>query len=132
MTLYTIYTIGYGNQMPEKLFARIPAGVILVDVREINTSAWHRAYTAPELAGTLGERYWPIPQLGNAGHQPGVWRPRGPAALVDMLLFALAGEIQAGRPLCLLCAELRHGQCHRSLIADAMAGLVEGLQVEHL
>jgi uncharacterized protein (DUF488 family) len=52
-----------------------------------------------------------------------------PAAQAD--LQTLASLVSAGRRVCLLCLEADPTHCHRSLVADALAGRVP-VAVTHL
>lgn len=128
----TIYTIGYGNQQPEAFIERLPAKTVIVDVRENPYQAWNRAYTAPELARTLKSRYWGMPTLGNLSHRPDRWNP--PSKTVALgTLYGLAKKMAKDHiDVCLLCAELHADNCHRRFVAEELAKLIQGVEIQHL
>jgi len=136
----TVATIGYANATgPTLLAALTGAGVeIVVDVRAIAGSrrpGFAKRKLSEALAGA-GMEYLHLPGLGTPAEGRAAAR-RGDleelrriyhehletlGAMADLdHLAALVGE---GRRLCLLCLEADPAQCHRSMVAAALAHLV--------
>jgi uncharacterized protein (DUF488 family) len=139
-----LHTIGYGGRTPDELVRRlVVAGVrTVVDVRlrpdRAHLGCFARARTPDKgpvkgieklLAGA-GIGYRSLPELGNVFLDLPDWRERYAALLARAgdLLTARLAEIETAS--CLLCAEKRAAECHRSLLADFLAG--RGYEVEHL
>jgi len=126
-----LYTIGYGGRLPGD-FVRllVEHGVCSVaDVRlrpdHSSMGAYVKAKTPDKgiekLLASAGIAYYSLPELGNAFMDLPDWRERYAALLEragDLLTARLAGLPQ---PTCLLCAERRPTDCHRSLIAAYLA-----------
>ena len=126
----TLYTLGYGQALPDVVLAKLPADVILLDVRD-SPGGWHQGYTAAALHKRLGARYFGCPLLGNVGRTANKWQ--APSELIAMgLIDGIVAEMQEGREFCLFCAERAVSNCHRRFIADAIADRLRGVKVVHL
>jgi len=136
----TLFTIGYGGRSPCELLQLLQQHGIraVVDARLRPDRAALGTYakaSTPEkgieklLAGA-GIAYHALPELGNVFLGFPDWRERYRALLerAGDLLTARLAEIP--QPYCLLCAERRPADCHRSLIADYLAA--RGATVTHI
>lgn len=118
---YTIYTAGYGNQVPDQLFERLEViadSMLIIDIRARRKS-WARAYTGPAVEAIVKKRghdYIWLRQLGNINRN-------GEVRLVDETvgIWALALQIRrSALPIVLLCAERLGRGCHRSVVAEKL------------
>jgi uncharacterized protein (DUF488 family) len=139
-TARRIGTIGYGGRSPSELIAALQAhGVHLVaDVRlrpdRASMGYYAKAKTPDKgierILNEAGIAYVSLPELGNPFMDFLDWRER------YALLLERAGDLLTARlvdlpqPFCLLCAERRPAECHRSLIADYLAA--RGAVVQHI
>lgn len=141
-----LFTIGYQGSTPSDLIARLrDAGVErVVDVRELPLSR-RRGFSKTPLAEALaraGIRYEHVRALGNPKSNRDRWKSgdskggaqtfrrhlhNGSLAALD----ELAGSVQTEKT-CLLCFEASHQDCHRSLIAGAIAEQLPRVAVVHL
>jgi uncharacterized protein (DUF488 family) len=145
----TLFTVGHGNRTLDDLVATLRAAGVgrLVDVRRYPGSRRHPHFARAALEASipqagllydfrgdaLGGRRTPAP----ASRHP-AWREdafRAYADYTDTPAFraavaALEETAAAGPPLAFMCAETLWWQCHRRLIADALA--VRGHEVVHL
>ena len=121
MTRYTIFLIGYGNQVPEDFLARLEMAsseCLVLDVRARRTS-WAWSYTGPQVEFLFkkhGHDYIWLSELGNCGN--------GKVQLVNepMGMMALENLVRRSRlPVVLLCAERLSQSCHRRVVADKLA-----------
>jgi uncharacterized protein (DUF488 family) len=126
----TLFTIGYGNGTRAGLMERIPAGVIVVDVRERPASA-RAELSAAGLGEALGTRYWSLPALGNAGGRRDRWVVAN-GLLAGFLLHGLGELLARGRSICLLCAERDVRGCHRRFVAAELLKRAPGAAREDL
>jgi len=119
---FTIYLIGYGNQVPADFLKRLElAGdqVLVIDVRSRRKS-WARSYTTPQveyLFKKAGHDYLWLPELGGDGHD-GIGEAFGMMAL----------EIQIRKqhlPVVLMCAERLSSRCHRTRVAEELRQRLE-------
>jgi uncharacterized protein (DUF488 family) len=131
-----IHTIGYEGLPPADFLALLrEAGVKrLVDVRAIANSR-RPGYAKRALAGALeqaGIGYWHLPALGTpaagrqaarAGRTAEMHRIFTAHLATDPAQAALGelADAAGDTPCCLLCLEADHRQCHRTLIAEALA-----------
>lgn len=125
MADFTVYLIGYGNQMPEDLCDRFPTafageGCLVLDVRARRRS-WAWSYSGPQcefVFKKLGHDYIWLPQLGAT-------RNGDPVHLIDEEFGLLALESlvrkHTDQPVLLLCAERLSDKCHRRLVAEKLA-----------
>ena len=143
----TLFTVGHSTRTLDELVELLRgAGVTqVVDVRRFPGSRRHPQFGAVPLAEglaaariayrhepSLGGRRRPLPESDNTA-----WRNdqfRGYADHMASAEFA-AGlstlqSAAAERPAAVLCAEANWRQCHRQLLADAMAAA--GWEVVHL
>ena len=143
----TVATIGYENTTVKRFVEALQgAGVeLLVDVRAVAGSR-RPGFAKTKLAANVGEvgiGYLHLRALGT----PAEGRAAAKAGRHDEMrrIFAehlatpgaqdeletLANIVRSGRRVCLLCLEADPAHCHRSLVADALAGLVP-IHVDHL
>ena len=144
---HAVATIGYeGATVPTFLQALRDAGVeLLVDVRAVAGSR-RPGFAKRALAANLqdaGIEYLHLRDLGTPA--PGRAAARaGKHAEMRRIFLAhldtepalaamdgLADIVRSGRRACLLCLEADPTHCHRSLVADALAGRVP-IRVTHL
>lgn len=147
MAKRSVATIGYELATPDSLVGALQrAGVdLVVDVRAVASSR-KRGFAKRALSAALeqaGIAYLHLPHLGTpapgravarAGRHAEMERvfrthlrtPEAKAALTE-----LAELVRSGRHACLLCLEASSEQCHRTLVAKALGGLVP-VRVEHL
>jgi uncharacterized protein (DUF488 family) len=143
-----VYTVGHGNRSLDELVATLAAaGVVrLVDVRRYPGSRRHPQFGRDALAASIPRAGLAYDFRGDVlgGRRDGApssrhpaWREpsfRAYADYMDTPAFrdALAAlEADAARePLAFMCAERLWWQCHRRLVADALA--LRGAEVIHL
>lgn len=137
-----IFTIGYQDATPPRLLAALrEAGVTaLVDVRALANSR-RPGFAKRALSAALEEAgiaYQHVPALGTPAEGRQAVREGRPAEMQRIFAARLEGtEAQAAlaalrdrakrEPVCLLCLEADHRQCHRTLVAEAV-----GMPVRHL
>ncbi len=141
-----LFTIGYQALTPPELVKRLKnAGVErVVDVRELPLSR-RRGFSKSPLAATLeaaGIEYEHVRELGN----PKPTRDRYKSGDIEggareyrahlhngsyPALIELA-ESLADVKTCLLCLEASHNDCHRAVIAGAVAERLAAVSVVHL
>ncbi|HLA62958.1 MAG TPA: DUF488 domain-containing protein, partial [Rhodothermales bacterium] len=143
----TVATIGYeGVSVPQVLDALRAAGVdLLVDVRAVASSrrpGFSKTALAANLAGAgidyLHLRGLGTPAEGRAAARAGrhdemraVFREHLATPTAHTQLVELAGLVEAGRRVALLCFEADPAHCHRTLVADALGALVP-VEIAHL
>lgn len=127
----TLHTIGYGNRSPEVVFAAIPPGALVIDVRARPGCRWQPAYSKRQLAAHFGSRYHHRAALGNVSGSGEAWVSPLPG-MVERDLAVIARLLEAGRSVVLLCAEADVMRCHRRWVAEALAERVDGLAIVHL
>jgi uncharacterized protein (DUF488 family) len=136
-----LFTIGYGGAAPQAFTECLTkAGVqTVVDVRlrpdRASMGSYVKAKTPDKgiehLLSGVGIEYRSLPELGNVFLDYEDWRERYTE------LLARAGDLLVSRltkipgDICLLCAERRPEDCHRTLIAEHLAS-GGGIQVQHL
>ena len=147
MAMRSVATIGYELATPDSLVDELQrAGVdLVVDVRAVASSR-KRGFAKTALAGALEQagieylhlRHLGTPAPGRAAARAGrpaemhrIYRThlRTPVAKAD--LAALAELVREGRHACLLCLEASPENCHRTLVVEALGGLIP-VRVEHL
>jgi uncharacterized protein (DUF488 family) len=137
VTPTTIFTIGYERATPAALIAALrDAGVRrVVDVRALANSR-RPGFAKRALSAALDEAglgYTHLPALGTPPAGREAVRAGRPEDMRHIFARHLAGtEAQAAlaalaadarrEPLCLLCLEADPRRCHRSLVAEAVAG----------
>ena len=137
----TFYSIGYGGRPPgEFLDLLSELGIrTVVDVRlrpdKAAMGAYSRARSADKgierLLAERGIAYRPIVELGNPFLEFDDWRTPYQELLAragDLLTARLSGVAE---PFCLLCAEKRAADCHRTLIAEHLVA-TRGWEVRHI
>ncbi|MCO6419875.1 DUF488 domain-containing protein [Siccirubricoccus sp. KC 17139] len=140
-------TIGYGEATPARVIAALQAAGVttLVDVRAVANSR-KPGFSKGALSASLAEAgigYWHLRPLGTPPAGREAARSGRPAEMRRIFAAHLAGTEpqaalaalteRAGREkLCLLCLEADPAQCHRTLVAEAVATQSPGMIVEHL
>jgi uncharacterized protein (DUF488 family) len=136
-----LYTLGYGSRSKDECVALLRERSIrtVVDVRlrpdRASMGVWVKAGTPDKgverWLGDAGIGYRSLVELGNLFLDFDDWRER------YRRLLEGAGELLTERlrsvngPICLLCAEKRPEECHRTLIAEFLARK-DGVEVEHI
>jgi uncharacterized protein (DUF488 family) len=131
-----LFTIGYEGATPDRLIETLrQAGVTtLVDVRELPNSRRpgfaKRALSEALARAGIGYRHvraLGTPPEGRAAAKAGrsaemkrIFGARLAGTEAQAAVAALAAEAREGR-VCLLCLEADPAQCHRSLVAEAVA-----------
>lgn len=124
MKIFTLYLIGYGNQVPDTFFERLedgsPAnGWLVLDIR-IRRRSWAWSYSGPQVEFIFKKRghdYIWVHELGNTGTKHEIHLVNAAAGLM-----ALERKIRhSSRPVVLLCAERLSSKCHRSLVAEKLS-----------
>lgn len=142
----TLFTIGYEKaRLPDVVAALKEAGVAtLIDVRDRPQSR-RPGFSKNQLAAGLeeaGMSYVGLKALGTppegreANHKrqwEKFWRIVDERLATAEAEHALeeAGTIASKTPTCLLCYEADHRICHRSRVADILAGR-HGFEIRHL
>ena len=144
----TLFTIGYGNDPPEKFLARLKAAgvTVVLDVRRYNSKARLRCYDSGRRAGMsklLAESditYWEYSFFSNRNDTLLCYAAWLKSSCMCDAVELLANTISCipSSAFCLLCAErdaYKDGEvnCHRVYVADALVKLLgAGWSVEHL
>lgn len=136
-----LFTIGYGGRRMDDFLQLLKgAGVrTVVDVRlrpdKAHSGEWVKAKSPDRGIETrlaeAGIGYVSIVELGNPFVERADWKAPYQCmidAIGDVLVERLSGVAE---PYCLLCAEKKPGDCHRSQIAEFLAR-TRGADVEHL
>jgi len=142
----TLFTIGYGNMLPEKFVAKLKEnGITMVaDVRRLASKSWNSRYRAGSIGmGTLlYEADIEYSHWHEFGNECGIdkylaWlREPKPDEVLQELTFFIEDSIPS--VWCLICCEkdvYKDGKvnCHRKYGADAMVKLLgDDWRVEHL
>jgi uncharacterized protein (DUF488 family) len=134
------FTIGYGGRKPDELVAKLKdRGVtMVVDVRLRPDRASMGSFTkasTPEkgierLLADAGLGYVALTELGNPFIGLDDWADRYRRLLRgsgDLLIERL---LQVPPTFCLMCAEKKAAECHRSSLADLL--VARGWNVEHI
>ena len=118
-----LWTIGYRSAEDRECLAALlqpgdeqAACRLLVDIRYLPLSPYHPEWSRKQLLARYRHRYRHLRALGNKHyHDPGL-----PIRLVDEQagLVCLAGFLQAGWDIVLLCACADAKGCHRTLVAE--------------
>ena len=128
---FTLYLIGYGNQIPEAFFDRLEGSLpsingdscLIIDVRRRRRS-WAWSYSGPQIEYIVkkqGHHYIWLHELGNEGNANRIRLANEPAGMM-----ALEQQVRhSKRPVVLLCAELLSANSHRSLVARKLAERLE-------
>jgi uncharacterized protein (DUF488 family) len=146
-TVGTIYTIGHSTRTTRELLELLRAHGVeqVVDVRTIPRSRHNPQFNRPTLSRSLHVvklGYQHLKALGglrraradsiNLGWRNASFRGFADYMQTDEFAAGLARleRISRRRPTAIMCAEAVPWQCHRSLIADALA--VAGWRVLHI
>ena len=123
MASYTLFLIGYGNQVPDEFLDRLGMagsnGCLVLDVRARRRS-WAWSYTGPQtelVINKFGHDYIWLYELGNTGNGRKVQlvnEPWGMLALEALLR-------KSKQPVVLMCAERLSRNCHRRVVAERLA-----------
>jgi uncharacterized protein (DUF488 family) len=141
VTTPTLFTIGYERATPPSLLAALRAAGVrrVVDVRALANSRRpgfsKRALSAALEEAGIGYRH--LPALGTPPEGREAVRAGRPEDMRRIFARRLAGtEAQAAlaalaeearhEPVCLLCLEADPRNCHRTLVAEAVAALPGG------
>lgn len=142
-----IATIGYENATVRGFLDVLRnAGVdLLVDVRAVARSR-RPGFAKTRLAANLQEagiEYLHLPGLGtpaegraaaragDTAQMQSIFREHLKTPAAEAALDALIALVQSDRNVCILCLEAEPEQCHRRLVADAVAAR-SGVGIEHL
>ena len=135
-----IYTVGYGGRHPDEFLELLRSHQItrIIDVRDRPAEASIRVYKKAKrsdrgiegLLDRAGISYSHFLELGNLFRGLEDWEPRYRALIQAAGPLLLDRLRQIDEPYCLLCAEKDAANCHRGIIADAIAR--EGHSVVHL
>jgi len=137
----TVFTIGYGGRLPAELIGLLAQHGVraVVDVRlrpdRASMGVWVKARSPDRgiehALGQAGIEYHALLELGNLFLEFPDWQQRYAALLraAGPLLIERLADVP--QPYCLLCAERRAAECHRSQIADYLAS-TQGASVVHL
>jgi uncharacterized protein (DUF488 family) len=134
----TIFTVGHSTHPIERFLALLTAYGIeqLADVRTVPRSRRNPQFNADALRNSLrtaGIVYVPLAELGGLRKprrdSPNLgWRNESFRGYADYMQTALCGagverlvELSRERRTAIMCAEALPSQCHRSLVADALA-----------
>jgi uncharacterized protein (DUF488 family) len=144
---FMVATVGYqGATVATFLDALRRAGVeLLVDVRAVASSrrpGFAKSALAANLQGAgieylhLRDLGTPAPgraaaRAGRHGEMRRIYRNHLETRTAQAGLDVLADVVRSGRRVCLLCFEADAAHCHRTLVADALGGMVP-IRVEHL
>jgi uncharacterized protein (DUF488 family) len=136
-TTVTIYTIGYEKRDGEGLMSiLVDQGIkALADIRQrpLSRKPDFRAATLEAACGNAGIEYQSWPELGSTENQREGLQESGDFATFARRFRAyarrtmsdtikqLAGSAKR-KPTALLCYERLHEECHRSIIAELVAG----------
>jgi len=141
-----LHTLGYEGRDPGGFLAELVAARVttLVDVRELPSSR-RRGFSKTALAESLraaGIEYVHERQLGNPKPLRDAWKAgdaeRGAAGYRAHLAAASGGRLDALAErvaqggVCLMCVERDASDCHRSILVEAVAERIPGLDVRHL
>jgi uncharacterized protein (DUF488 family) len=135
-----VFSIGYGGRQPQDFITVLKEnGIItLVDVRLLPDRSSFGSYKKAKesskgierLMSDAGIEYVWLRELGNIYMGSDDWREK------YCSLLETEGDQRTERllslqfPICLLCAEKDPDGCHRSIIAEHLAG--KGYEIEHL
>jgi len=141
-----LFTIGYEAASQTAIIAALKAAGVrrLIDVRELPSSR-RAGFSKSPLRASLeadGIDYLHLKKLGTpkegrlanrAGRMADFWRivDEGLARPEAEYELALAGELAASAPSCLLCFEADHRTCHRLVVANRLAA-AKGFTITHL
>jgi uncharacterized protein (DUF488 family) len=146
-TAKTLFTIGYEQTPARAVFDELQrAGVrLLVDVRAV-VSSRRPGFSKSQLAAELEERgisYLHLRGLGTPKEGRMAAR-KGDAAALKRIYAAhlktaqaredmdrLAAAVKASGPVCLLCYERDHANCHRTFIAEIIRDH-DGVAIDNL
>lgn len=147
MDTYTLATIGYQGATVRGVVETLrDAGVeLLVDVRAVASSR-RAGFSKTPLAANLAEggidyvhlRELGTPADGRAAAHAGRFEEMRRIYLAHLAtpdaqeeLETLAGVVLSGTRACLLCFEADPAHCHRTLVAETLAGRLP-VRIEHL
>jgi len=143
----TIFTIGHSTRSLDDFLALLRAhGVVqLADIRTVPKSRRHPHFARDALERSLpaaGVAYRHFPALGGLRRprldsRNSAWRHEGFRGYADHMetpeFDAAVDDLMgwgSGAPTAVMCAEAMWWQCHRRLLADALAA--RGVEVRHI
>lgn len=134
------YTIGYGGRNPEELvnLLKLKGISTVVDVRlrpDHASMIIYKKFNEPSkgIQGLLaknGISYMSLPELGNIFIEHEDWQVRYQGLLDKAGGLLIERLLKVPAPFCLMCAEKKVTECHRSLIADYLVS--RGHEVEYI
>jgi len=125
--LYTIFLIGYGNQIPEQFLERLELAsdeCLVLDIR-VRRKSWAQAYSVPNVEPLFKKRghdYIWVYALGNTGNNHKV-------QLADEIggMWQLERLLRSSRlPIVLMCCERLSSGCHRQVVAEKLSARLVG------
>ncbi len=135
------FTIGYGGRTKDHFLGLVKANGIktVVDVRlrpdRSSMNQWVKAKTPDKGVESWleanGIGYVSLVELGNPFHAYDNWPWRYKKLLSQAGELLIEGLHAIEGPWCLMCAEKRHEECHRLLLADYL-WLAHGWKANHL
>jgi uncharacterized protein (DUF488 family) len=137
----TVYTIGYGGRKMDDFLGLLKANGVhtLVDIRlrpdRSSMGLYVKAKTPDKgiekWVTDAGITYRSFIELGNVFIEFPDWRERFRRLLSssgDLLIERLS---DLPEPICLMCAEKRHEDCHRDQVAEYLAER-RGVEIRHI
>lgn len=125
----TIYTLGYTGCSPDALRKFVQhSSTFVIDTR-LSPRSRNVAWNTEALVKLLGRGYYRhVKDLGNRNYQSD-----GPIAILNLArgLAEVQPVLASGMNVLLLCACPKPTECHRSIVADALAE-ASGCEVVHL
>jgi uncharacterized protein (DUF488 family) len=126
-----LYTVGYaGLEGAEQLQGLFAQQVLIVDIRYYPASRWRPEWSRKRLMERFTTNYCHVRELGNVNYQSSSL----PIELVDAAAGVswIAGLLQAGRDVCLLCACADWKNCHRRVVAELLQNEIVGIRPIHI
>jgi len=126
-----LYTVGYASlEGAEQLQGLFSQQVLIVDIRYYPASRWRPEWSRKRLMERFTTNYCHIRELGNVNYRSSSL----PIELVDATAGVswIAGILQTGRDICLLCACANWQNCHRRVVAELLQNEVVGIRPIHI
>ena len=136
-----VFTIGYGGRTGEELLSLLQTHQVcrIVDVRlrpdrasmGIFVKAKMPDKGIQKLLNSAGIEYVSLPELGNLFLDYEDWKDRYRQLLERAGELLLARLLDIPSPLCLMCAEKKAEDCHRTQLAEYLAQ-TQSAEVQHI
>ncbi len=126
-----LYTVGYASlEGVEQLQGLFDQQVLIVDIRYYPASRWRPEWSRRRLMERFTTNYCHIRELGNVNYRSSSL----PIELVDAAagVSLIAGLLQTGHDICLLCACANWQNCHRRVVAELLQNEVVGIRPIHI